>query len=141
MNAMNPLFNPQAGEVEGVFHRVRLVPMDFEPRHISEVCPDAYDGLYSDFTWQDLALNPPTDFLGVSETEEQDNEIWFTFRTVEPMEAIRFVTRIAVRFPTLMVIHDYEDIGNELLGRMWYRSGTIYKQCHLTPLTGFLRGI
>lgn len=140
MNAMDPRFNPDGAEVEGVFHRVRMVPMDWEKRHISEICDPAYWGEYNDFTWQDLALNPPVT-IGVSETEEDDGEIWFTFRTVEPMDAVRFVTRIAVRFPTLNIVHDYEDIANELFGRLWYRNGVIYKQAHLTPLEPFLPGL
>ena len=147
MNAMNPLFNPDGASVEGVFHRVRLVPMDGETEHISEICDDAYWGKFNDFTWQDLALSPPAT-IGVSETEEDDGEIWFTFHTTacEPMEAIRFVSRVAHRYPSLSVIHDYEDISHELLGRLWYQGGTLYKECHLTaldtlPTYRFLRGV
>ncbi|WP_226759275.1 hypothetical protein [Arthrobacter sp. SO3] len=140
MNAMNPRFNPEGASIEGVFHRIRLVPVLSEKRHISEITDNAYWGAYNDFTWQDLALNPPVT-VGVSETEEQDGEIWFTFRTAEPMDAIGFVARIADRFITLNVIHDYELMERELFGRLWYRNGLIYKQCHLTPLQPFLRGI
>lgn len=141
MSAMYPRFNPDGARTPGCFHQVSLIPALWEKRHISEIVEETYDGPYNDFEWTYLALNPPTDFLGTSETEEDANEIWFTFRTTEPYEAIRFVSRIASRFPSLNVRHDYEDVENELFGRLWYRNASLYKQCHLTELSGFLRGI
>ena len=113
---------------------VRMLPRVGEEKHISDIV-DAYFGYYNEFDWQLLAHNPPPILPGFQEVEEADSMIAFTFPT-EDSPALNFVARIARKYPTLDIVHDYQMEANEYLGRVWYKSGSIYKECHLTPIPG-----
>lgn len=114
-----------------------LYPGKDEKRHLSEIITDAYWGEQRDFEWDLLADTPP-DSIPCTDTFEEDglgqgvNQVFFATADVPPVE---WVQRIAWKYPTLEVILDYQKESTELLGRIWFSEGRLYKACHLTRFT------
>lgn len=112
-----------------------LYPGADETRHLSDIITDAYYGPQRDFEWDLLADGAPDSIPGTDATEEDGleqgiNQVFFATEDYPPLE---WVQRIAAKYPTLEIILDYQREATELLGRVWFSEGRLYKHMHLTP--------
>lgn len=113
---------------------VRLYPNPEAGVHIENLIDDAYFGPQRDFTWEDLAPNAPDTVLN-SDTSEEDGTGKGTasfFFATEEEPPLLWVQQIAITHPLLNIVYDYQRESTELLGRVMFSGGRIYKSAHLT---------
>ena len=116
---------------------LRLTPSPGETDHLFDIISDSFYGDANEFDWADLATSPPNSVPGTDCSEEDDNagggkgitDIFFAMTEDPPLE---WVQRLANKYPQLDVVLDYSWQSKELLGRVWFSGGKIYKQAHLT---------
>lgn len=113
---------------------LRMTPSPDETTHLFEIIDDSFYGPQRDFDWADLAMNPPDSIPGTDCSQENDEgngqtDVFFATTEEPPLE---WSQRISHKYPKLDVIHDYQWDSHELLGRVWYRNGRVYKAAHLT---------
>jgi hypothetical protein len=114
---------------------LRIHPGEGEHRHLSDIIEDTYYGPQQDWDPWLLAPDTPETVPGTVATEEDGeseggiNDVFFA---TPEWPALEWVQRIAWRYPTLEVVLDYQRESHELLGRVMFSGGRIYKQSHLT---------